>query len=77
MANNFEAYEKLAENFNNKYKVNFSFKKYDSQRLNKKNICQLKKLVKLMKKYDLAGLAAWRLGFEKTGTWDLIKRYVN
>ena len=37
MANNFEAYEKLAESFNNKYKVNFSFEKYDSQRLNKKN----------------------------------------
>lgn len=37
----------------------------------------LESKLKLMKKYDLAGLAAWRLGYEKTGTWDLIKRYVN
>jgi len=31
----------------------------------------------LMKQHDLAGCAAWRLGFEKSGTWDLILKYVN
>ena len=33
--------------------------------------------LKLMKKYDLAGVAAWRLGFESTSTWELILKYVN
>ena len=33
--------------------------------------------LKLMKEYELAGTAAWRLGFEKSSTWDLILRYVN
>ena len=33
--------------------------------------------LKLMKEYDLAGNAAWRLGFEKSGIWELILRYVN
>lgn len=33
--------------------------------------------LKLMKENDLAGTAAWRLGFEKSSTWDLILRYVN
>lgn len=37
----------------------------------------LEEKLKLMKKYDLAGNAAWRLGFEKSGTWDLIMKYVN
>lgn len=37
----------------------------------------LEEKLKLMKKYDLAGNAAWRLGFEKSGTWDLILKYVN
>ena len=33
--------------------------------------------LKLMKEYELAGNAAWRLGFEKSDTWELILRYVN
>lgn len=33
--------------------------------------------LKLMKEYDLAGTAAWRLGYEKSGIWELILRYVN
>ena len=33
--------------------------------------------LQLMKKYELAGNAAWRLGYEKSGTWDLILKYVN
>ena len=37
----------------------------------------LEEKLKLMKKYDLAGNAAWRLGFEKSGTWDLVLKYVN
>ena len=37
----------------------------------------LEKKLQLMKQYELAGNAAWRLGFEKSGTWDLILRYVN
>lgn len=33
--------------------------------------------LKLMKEKNLAGVAAWRLGFEKSSTWDLILKYVN
>ena len=33
--------------------------------------------LKLMKENDLAGTAAWRLGFEKSDTWELILKYVN
>ena len=33
--------------------------------------------LKLMKEYDLAGNAAWRIGFEKSGIWELVLRYVN
>lgn len=33
--------------------------------------------LQLMKKHDLAGVAAWRLGFESTDIWDLILKYVN
>ena len=33
--------------------------------------------LKLMKKHDLAGVAAWRLGFEKSDVWELILKYVN
>lgn len=31
----------------------------------------------LMKEHDLAGVAAWRLGFEKSDIWELILKYVN
>ena len=33
--------------------------------------------LQLMKQYDLAGTAAWRLGFEQSDTWELILKYVN
>lgn len=33
--------------------------------------------LKLMKEYELAGNAAWRLGYEKSDTWELILKYVN
>lgn len=33
--------------------------------------------LKLMKEHDLAGVAAWRLGFEKSDVWELILKYVN
>lgn len=33
--------------------------------------------LKLMKDYQLAGTAAWRLGFEKKNAWELILKYVN
>jgi len=37
----------------------------------------LQEKLKLLKTYDLAGVAAWRLGFEKNGVWELIQKYVN
>lgn len=33
--------------------------------------------MKLIKQYDLAGVAAWRLGYERSGVWDVILKYVN
>lgn len=33
--------------------------------------------LKLMKTYNLAGVAAWRLGLENSAIWDLILQYVN
>ena len=33
--------------------------------------------LKLMKEHDLAGVASWRLGFEKSDVWELILKYVN
>ena len=33
--------------------------------------------LKLIQKYQLAGISAWRLGWESEGTWDLILKYVN
>lgn len=33
--------------------------------------------LKLMKKYKLAGVAAWKLGFERESIWDTIIKYTN
>lgn len=32
---------------------------------------------KLLKEYNLAGIASWRLGYEKEEIWDVILKYVN
>ena len=32
---------------------------------------------KLLKEYHLAGIASWRLGYEKDEIWDVILKYVN
>ncbi len=32
---------------------------------------------KLIKQYNLAGIASWRLGYEKNEIWDVILKYVN
>jgi len=37
----------------------------------------LQQRVELMNKYQLAGLAAWRRGFESAGTWQLISAFTN
>lgn len=37
----------------------------------------LEEKLKLMKEYKLAGVAAWRLGFESSSAWELILKYVN
>lgn len=33
--------------------------------------------LKLVRQYELAGVASWRLGYERAGIWDIILRYVN
>lgn len=37
----------------------------------------LEEKLQLMKEYNLAGTAAWKLGFETSDIWDLILKYVN
>ena len=37
----------------------------------------LRTKLEMMKEYKLAGVAAWRLGFENASTWELISKYVN
>lgn len=37
----------------------------------------LEEKLKLMKEYQLAGVASWRLGFESSSVWELILKYVN
>ena len=31
----------------------------------------------LIREYNLAGISAWKLGFERQNIWDVILRYVN
>ena len=33
--------------------------------------------MKLIKQYNLAGVASWRLGYERPSIWDVILKYVN
>lgn len=33
--------------------------------------------LKLIKQYELAGVASWKLGLERAGIWDIILKYVN
>lgn len=33
--------------------------------------------INVMKKYELGGVAAWRLGFETQGIWDIINAYIS
>ncbi len=33
--------------------------------------------LKVIKEHDLAGVAAWKLGFEKSSIWDIILKYIN
>lgn len=33
--------------------------------------------LKLVRQYELAGVASWRLGYERAAIWDVILRYVN
>ena len=38
---------------------------------------QIEEKAKLLKEYGLAGIASWRLGYEKNEIWDVILKYVN
>ena len=31
----------------------------------------------IMQKYNIAGVASWKLGFEKASIWDVIEKYLN
>jgi spore germination protein YaaH len=31
----------------------------------------------IMQKYNIAGAASWKLGFEKASIWDVIEKYLN
>lgn len=37
----------------------------------------IKVKLNIMEKYDIAGVAAWRLGFETADIWDVIEEYLN
>ncbi len=41
------------------------------------NATSLEKRLQLMKKYELAGAAFWKSGFENDAAWDVIIKYVN
>ncbi|MBQ9491878.1 MAG: hypothetical protein IJU86_03805, partial [Firmicutes bacterium] len=33
--------------------------------------------LKLVKKFDLAGISGWKRGFEKKIIWELVNKYIN
>ena len=33
--------------------------------------------MKLIRKADLAGVAEWRLGYERSDVWEIISKYLN
>ena len=37
----------------------------------------LEEKMKLIRKYNLAGVGAWRLGFERDGVWQIINSYMS
>ncbi|MDE7429934.1 MAG: chitinase, partial [Lachnospiraceae bacterium] len=37
----------------------------------------IKVKLNIMEKYGIAGVAAWRLGFETADVWDVIEEYMN
>ena len=37
----------------------------------------LEEKAKLVKEYDLGGIAAWKLGLERSSVWDVLYKYIN
>ena len=37
----------------------------------------LEEKAKLVKEYNLGGIAAWKLGFERSSIWDVLYKYVS